>query len=133
MLYNFMFVPFRWRRSLLMTNLFPTGNWIARFYAQSALQKYCPNLQQIYFIYLKNYQVIPGRYRLYRSYNDVLWKFLEYIIRVKDQKWKLFLAFQTDQEADEIGVWWCVDDMFTFDNIGFRYMFWNFKIILKNL
>ena len=29
-------------------------------------------------------------------------------------------AFTTDKDEDEINLWWSVDDMFTFDNIGFR-------------
>jgi len=28
-------------------------------------------------------------------------------------------AFTTDLDEDEINLWWSVDDMFTFDNIGF--------------
>ena len=42
------------------------------------------------------------------------------LFRLRDQNNKTFLAFTTDKEEEEITLWWSVDDMFTFDNIGFR-------------
>ena len=32
----------------------------------------------------------------------------------------LNLAFKTDQSEENVQFWWSVDDMWTFDNIGFR-------------
>lgn len=52
---------------------------------------------------------LPGK-----DYPSIVWKFYT---RKKIQ----FLAFTTDKDEEEITLWWSVDDMFTFDNIGFRY------------